>query len=122
MKKEAFSVMLVFCVLLSISFLGDAYGINESNIKVELTSHSNLKHNGAMEVCGTAVHKDAEKTLIVTVKHGGSFYSTVTGPNDNWCMVIKRWTNDGVIEVGASEFGQKSNIVYKLFMPIDLNN
>ncbi len=70
-------------------------------IEIKIDSMSNVKGNGSIEACGSAVHQDGTKPLLVTLEHDKSYYSTLTAPNDKWCILFKRWTFSGNIKVSA---------------------
>lgn len=90
---------------LSLLLVGlSAFAADDVEVKVE--SLSNISQNGAIEACGTAVHKAGVKPLLVTLRHDRSHYSTLTAPNDRWCILFKRWTFSGKVEVSASPLGQ----------------
>lgn len=84
-------VVLTFLTSFSV-FSGD------NKVKVEITSLTNVNKASAMEVCGTAKHSDGLRPILVTVKHDESKYTTLTSPDDAWCVVIKRWTFDGKLD------------------------
>ncbi len=63
-------------------------------LDVEITSLTNIKGNGAMEVCGTVTGQQ-KATSLVTLKHDESYYTTLTSKEGKWCQVIRRWTYDG---------------------------
>ena len=72
------------------------------DITITVDSLTNLAGSQALEACGTAKHKDGTRPLAVTVKHDESYYTVLTAPNDKWCVVVKRWTFDGKIDVTAT--------------------
>ena len=80
-------------------------------IKLTIESLANVSGNGALEACGSAVHVDGVKPLLVTIKHDQSFYTVLTAPNGKWCVVFKRWTFDGQIEASATTL-QKPGKMY----------
>lgn len=84
-------------------------------ITVTVDSLANVTGNGSIEACGTAVHKDGIKPLTVTLKHGDSYYTTLTAPNNNWCVVFKRWTYDGHIDVSATTLQNPGALSFKKF-------
>ena len=65
---------------------------NELNVKI--TSLTNIKGNGAMEVCGK-VENQIGKTSLVSIKHETASYTTLTDIDGKWCQVIKRWSFNG---------------------------
>lgn len=73
-----------------------------SELNVKITSLTNIRGNGAMEACGTVDNQNG-KTLLVTIKHDESSYTTLTDENGKWCQVIKRWTYNGETEAIARE-------------------
>lgn len=75
---------------------------NAAEIDLKITSLSNVRGNGAMEACGTALHSQGIKPLVVTVKHDESIYSTLTSGEGKWCVLIKRWTFSGEVEAYAT--------------------
>lgn len=89
----------------------------ESPIEIKITSMSNTRNNAAIEVCGTAVHRDGTRPLIVTVLHDESSYSTLTAPDARWCTLIKRWTFSGKVDVQATTLdGTQKSPNEELFM------
>lgn len=74
------------------------------DVTVTIDSLTNVSGNGSLEACGTAVSKDGAKPLLVTLKHDESFYTTMTAANNKWCVVFKRWTFDGKVDVSATSF------------------
>lgn len=92
MKKLV--LMSVFCV--------SQVAFAESLIKVEIKDLTNVRGNGALEVCGVATHAQGIKPLLITVIHDASSYTTLTDRNGKWCTVFKRWTNDGKVLVSGS--------------------
>jgi len=82
----------------------------QSKIKVEVNDLTNLANSSALEACGTAIHADGVKPLLVTIKHDESVYTTVTSEDGKWCVVFKRWNNSGNITATAStlDFRDKS--------------
>lgn len=97
-------VLCLFTILLTLSSQASA-----EEITVEITSLSNIRQNGAMEACGTATHVQGVHPLLVTVKHDESYYSILTAPNNKWCVLIKRWTFSGRIEVGATTLNSSAS-------------
>lgn len=87
-------------MIVLLGFSGAALA-NGDEVTVKITSLTNTRSNGSLEACGTAVHSKGVKPLLVTLKHDESYYTTLTGPNDVWCILFKRWTYDGAIAVGA---------------------
>ena len=61
---------------------------------VKITSLTNIKGNGALEACGV-VEDFQNETILITLKHDESTYTTLTDDNGQWCQVIKRWTFNG---------------------------
>lgn len=88
MKKS-----LILLTMLSFSSIA-------SELEVEVTSLSNVKRNGAIEVCGI-VKDQLTKTSLVNITHDQSSYTTLTDKNGNWCQVVKRWTFSGIVEATA---------------------
>ncbi len=70
-------------------------------VEVKIDSLTNISGASAMEACGTATHKNGLRPLWVTIAHDKSQYSTLTSPEDKWCVVIKRWTFNGATSVSA---------------------
>ena len=81
----------------------------ESLIQVEIKDLTNVRGNGALEVCGVATHAQGVKPLLVTVLHDASSYTTLTDKNGKWCTVFKRWTNDGKVFVSGSTIDFKDS-------------
>ena len=96
-------------LLLSIMFSVCIFAANEP-ITVTIDSLSNISGNGALEVCGKAVHKDGKRPILVTIKHDQSYYTTLTAKNDVWCIVYKRWTSRGQVEVTATELLNSNSV------------
>ncbi len=109
MKKMSFSSFAFAISILSVS--GNAFAADEP-IRVTIDSLSNVSGNGALEACGTAVHKDKIKPLLVTLKHDESYYTTLTAPNDKWCIVYKRWTYNGKADVSATTLSEPGNLKF----------
>lgn len=75
-------------------------------ITVKVESMANISGSGAIEACGTAIHKDGKRPLLVTLKHDASYYTTLTAANDRWCILFKRWTFSGKADVVAATLDQ----------------
>ncbi len=102
---------LFLIVLLSQSALADDL------ITVKVESMANTSGNGSIEACGTAVHKDGKRPLLVTLKHDKSYYTTLTAANDQWCILFKRWTFSGKVDVNATTMDsteQSENMAFSL--------
>ena len=93
----------------SLIFLASAFAANEP-ITVTIDSLTNISGNGALEVCGKAVHKDGKRPILVTIKHDQSYYTTLTAKNDVWCIVYKRWTSRGQVDVTAAELLNSNSV------------
>lgn len=91
-------------------FLVSSAALADSKIKVEIKDLNNLANSSALEACGTAVHSDGIKPLLVTLKHDESVYTTLTSEDGKWCVVFKRWNNSGNATATAStlDFKDKS--------------
>ncbi len=81
-------------------------------IAIKVTSMANISGNGAIEACGTAVHSEGEKPILITVKHDASYYTTLSAPNGVWCVVYKRWTYDGTIDLSATTLTDASKMSF----------
>jgi hypothetical protein len=81
-------------------------------ISVTIDSLTNVSGNGALEACGKAEHKNSKQPILVTLKHDESFYTTLTAPNSVWCIVFKRWTFNGKIDVSAKEFSLSTDVSF----------
>lgn len=92
--------LVVFTMVVAVA--GQSSRAAENPITVKVESLENVRGNGALEACGTAVHKDGIKPLMVTLKHDESYYTVLSGPNSKWCVVFMRWTFDGKIDVSAT--------------------
>ena len=92
---------LLFSFAIGFSASSLALGAQDP-IAVSIDSLTNISGNGALEACGTAIHKDGVKPILLTLKHSDSYYTTLTAPNGKWCVVFKRWTYDGKIDVSAT--------------------
>lgn len=86
-------------------------GFAAENITVKIDSMANVKGNGSIETCGTAVHKEGLRPLLVTLTHDKSRYTTLTAANDQWCILFKRWNFSGNVDVSATTltFTDESN-------------
>lgn len=113
MRKVTYLLGILVLVLTARQSFGDA-----EEITLKLTSLHNVTGNGAMEACGSASHKNGTKPLLVTIKHDESYYTTLTAPNDQWCVVLKRWTYSGKVEASATTLG---NPGYFSLTPLTLN-
>ncbi len=91
--KKSFFFMSIFTLSTSVW---------SNELKVKVTSLTNIKGNGAMEVCGV-VENPQDKTALVTIKHDESSYTTLTDNEGKWCQVIKRWTFNGETDATARE-------------------
>jgi hypothetical protein len=90
MKK----ILLAVSLLSTSAFAGD--------LESEITSVTNIRGNGAIEVCGI-VKNQSKKTSLVTIKHDESSYTTLTDKDGKWCQLVKRWTFRGEVDAMASE-------------------
>ena len=95
-----------------------------AKINIEVTSLTNTANNAVLEACGTAIDDAGAKTLLVTVKHDLSYYTTLTDAEGHWCTLIRRWTYDGQIDVSASALlsNQHSEKITFLFKNIKNND
>ncbi|MDR3608732.1 MAG: hypothetical protein P4M08_15315 [Oligoflexia bacterium] len=84
-------------------------------IAITLDSLSNLAGNGAIEACGTGVAQDGTQPVLITVRHADSYYTTLTAPNGKWCLVFKRWTFDGRIDVSGTTLRNPSEMNFRTF-------
>lgn len=91
-------------------------------ITVVIDSLTNITGGGAMEACGRATHSKGKKPLLVTIRHDQSYYTTLTADNGVWCSVVKRWTYNGSIDVGASTLDGTDSIVPQATKLSDLEN
>lgn len=99
MKKMVINIG--FCVAIVLGLI-NIKGAFAKEIDLKITSLTNIRGNGALEACGTATHPEGKKPLLVTVKHDESYYTTLTDFQGRWCILFKRWTFGGSIEVEAS--------------------
>lgn len=99
--KQGFQFMMVIGLMV-LSLQSKRVFADSGNISITIDSLSNVSGNGALEACGTAVHPGGIKPVLVTIRHDQSFYTVLTAPNNKWCVVFKRWTFDGKIEVSAT--------------------
>lgn len=95
------------------TILASTPALAADTIKVTIESLTNVSGGGAMEACGKAVHSSGKKPLLVTIRHDQSYYSTLTSANDVWCSVIKRWTYNGSIEVGATALDEVDDLRFE---------
>ena len=90
-------------IILAITLLlSGSVAFAESPISLKITSHTNLRGNAALETCGTAVHANGTKPLMVNIRHDESSYTVLTDEAGNWCVVVKRWTNNGIVTASAT--------------------
>ena len=108
------SVLKAVCAGLVVFLImaGALGAANAAEIDLKITSLTNIKGNGAIETCGTAIHSKGIKPLVVSVKHNGSTYSMLTSEMGEWCALVKRWTFKGEIEAYATTLdgAQKSEV------------
>lgn len=71
-------------------------------IDVKVESLTNGANSTVLEACGTAIHSQGIKPLLVTVKHDQSNYTTLTNPAGKWCVLILRWTYSGKVDASAT--------------------
>lgn len=95
--------------------LGPAAALAESKIKVVVADLHNIDKGGSLEACGTAVHSEGKKPLLVTLTHDQSKFTTITSEDGKWCVVFKRWTFKGEItmEAATMDFSERSGTVLK---------
>lgn len=100
-------------IFLGLIILGTTVFAAESKFTVKIADLSNLAKSTALEACGTALHTEGKKPLLITLTHDQSKYTTLTDESGNWCVVFKRWTGSGAITVTAAtmDFTEKSGIV-----------
>ena len=110
--KSFLQSLFIFFLVGGLLGMPSAYSESE-DIELTLSSLTNIRGNGAMEVCGTAIHQNGEHPLLVTVKHDISFYTTLTAGNDEWCVLVKRWTYDGYIEISATTLDDSTSTNYQ---------
>lgn len=105
----------IISFMFAVGISASAFAQDSGPIAVSVESLSNVSGNGSLEACGTAIHKDGIKPLMVTLKHDESYYTTLTGPNGKWCVVFKRWTFDGKIDVSATTLQNPSQFSFQEF-------
>jgi len=100
-------------IFLGLIILGTSAFADESKFTVKIGDLTNLAKSTALEACGTAVHAEGKKPLLITLTHDLSNYTTLTNEAGNWCVVFKRWTGKGAITVIAAtlDFKEKSGTV-----------
>jgi aspartate/tyrosine/aromatic aminotransferase len=81
-------------------FLLISFSAKSAELEVKITSLENLSGGGALEVCGKVTNQ-TNKTSLVTIKHDISYYTTLTDEKGQWCLVYKRWTNNGEVTASA---------------------
>ena len=86
--------------LLSLFLFLFSLNLKAAGLDVKITSLENLSGGGALEVCGKVTNQTA-KTSLVTIKHDISYYTTLTDEKGQWCVVYKRWTNNGEVTATA---------------------
>lgn len=96
----------VFCTFV---FVATAQAFAEAKIKVVILDLHDVD-KGGLEACGTAIHQDGKKPLLVTLTHDKSKFTTLTSEDGQWCVVFKRWTFKGEVSVSAAtmDFKEKS--------------
>lgn len=100
---------VLMVVLMACIFGGMTPALADDLFEVKITSLTNTRGNAAMEVCGTAKHKDGKWPLVVTVSHDASFYSTLTSLEGRWCTLVKRWNFSGRVYAKAATFDGESS-------------
>ncbi len=113
-KQKGHEMKKIILTSLMTFVLGGASYANQ-DIAVTVDSLTNVTGNGAMEACGTAKHSDGVKPLLVTLNHSESYYTTLSGPNDKWCVVVKRWTFNGKVQVSATTLQSAEDIHFQTF-------
>lgn len=108
MKKELF---LIAMLLLS----GFSSAWASSDVEVKVDSLTNTANSTVIEACGTAVDKAGVTPLLVTIKHGGAQYSTMTGQQGKWCVLIRRWNWNGKVDVSGATLKDSGNNEFKTF-------
>ena len=103
MKMASRMILFFLLAMFSVSLMAS------EAITVTIDSLTNVSGNGSLEACGKAVHKDGKTPILVTLKHSDSYYTTLTAPNGVWCIVYKRWTSRGTIDVTAAELLSSGN-------------
>ncbi len=103
--KHIVSISAILTLSLSTNLLAET----NTDIEVKVTSMKNVARSTAIEVCGTAVHKDGVQPLMVTIQHSESQYSTLSGKNSNWCALVARKTFTGDVDVSAMTLDGKSS-------------
>ena len=117
------TIGILFSVfLLQTSSLAAPTATPDDPITIVIDSLTNVKGNGALEACGTAIHKSGIKPLLVTLKHGESFYTVLTAPNGKWCVVFKRWLYNGQIDVSATTFQNPGAMEFRPINTPELSN
>ena len=104
-----------FLSIVSLIFASMALA-QENPFEIKITSMSNTPNNAAIEVCGTATHRDGTWPLVVTVLHDESSYSVLTAPDSRWCTLIKRWTFSGKVGVQAATLNGTQKSLSQEFM------
>lgn len=102
MKKILLFIFITFSTYSTSAFFGDVLDFKKllrSDKRVTITSLTNTKNSGAMEVCGIVKDQEQGRTNMVTIKHLDSSYTTLTDEEGMWCQIIKRWTYTGKIDV-----------------------
>lgn len=89
------------CLTIIVLLLSNVTFANEK-ITVKIESLTNGARSTVLEACGTAVHADGKKPLLVTAKHDQSFYTTLANADGKWCVLILRWTNKGEVDATAA--------------------
>lgn len=85
------------------------------DVEVKVLRMKNVAKNTVIEACGTAKHSGGTKPLLVTLKHDSSTYTTLTSATDDWCILFRRVTWSGDIEVGASTLQDMGTEIFERF-------
>lgn len=89
-------ILLTYILFFSMNTFAD------DKITVKIDSLTNGAKSTVLEACGTAVHVEGKKPLLVTAKHDQSYYTTLTNSDGKWCVLILRWTYKGEVGVTAT--------------------
>lgn len=85
----------------ALSLAISAFAEGDENITVKVDALSNVARSTVLEACGTAIHKDGKKPLLVTVKHSDATYTTLTDADGKWCVLLARRTFNGAVDATA---------------------
>lgn len=78
------------------------------DIDVTVDWIGNVARSTVLEVCGKAISKSGKWPLVITITHGESTYSTLTGRDGNYCQLLARQTYKGKVQATAASMDGQS--------------